>query len=125
MFFKLTAKNAYRDLVRNSRRVLLADMSNEQKLSSLKQLYEMLKNKLYENEYALTTSPAFAKRCEHWNQLDIASIRPVNNMRNPWLCFKREFEQAINKNSEEAVKTISIALAWFYNTEYKDDWLVE
>jgi hypothetical protein len=125
MFFKLNAKNAYRDLVRNARRVITSDVSDEQKLKSLLQLYSLLKNRLYENEQALTSNPAFAKRCEHWNQLDIASIRPVTTLRNPWLLFKREFEQALSVEPTTAVTAISVALAWFYNNQYRDDWLVE
>ena len=126
MFFKLTAKNAYRDLVRNARRIVVSQISDSDKAKAFAELYSMLQPKLYENERSLNSEAAFAQRCQHWNALpDIHSIRPVKNMRNPWLRFKREFEQAIKLTPQQAVRSVSIALAWFYNDPYRDDWLVD
>lgn len=125
MFFKLTAKNAYRDLIRNARRITVAQITEDEKANSFSELYKLLKPKLYENESCLNSQAAFAKRCQHWNErTDIKSIRPVKNTRNPWLQFKREFEAAIKYDPEQAVKRISIALAWFYQEPNRDDWLV-
>jgi hypothetical protein len=127
MFFKLTARNPYRDLIRNVRRIIVSPSSNAEKLVSFKELYTVLKPKLLENERYLNTQAAFAQRCEHWNQRDVVSIKPVTNQNNPWLQFKREFEQAITAEDsyEQRIKTITIALAWFYTNEYKDDWIAD
>ena len=121
MFFKLTARNAYRDLVRNARRVAISQLSDSEKSVAFKELYTMLQPKLHENERTLCVSPAFSKRCDHWNQRDIDQIKPVNNMRNPWLRFKREFEQSLDGKMPS--KNIEIALAWFYAAPYRDDWI--
>ena len=42
MFFKLTSRNAYRDLVRNARRICIADMSEAEKSEAFQELYNML-----------------------------------------------------------------------------------
>jgi hypothetical protein len=127
MFFKLTARNPYRDLVRNARRIVLSDQNEQTKAAAFAELYAVMKPRLAENERLLNSQAAFAQRCAHWNQVDISSIKPVCNLKNPWLRFKREFEQVINASStaNEAVKTVSIALAWFYTSEHKDDWIVD
>jgi hypothetical protein len=129
MFFKLTAKNAYRDLVRNARRIVIADMSDSEKSEAFKELYKMLQPKLYENEQSLNSQAAFAQRCEHWNKLDISSIRPVKNMKNPWLSFKREFESMLqamdNSSYSENVRSVSRSLSWFYTNDHRDDWIVD
>ena len=126
MFFKLTAKNAYRDLVRNARRIVLSELSDSEKSEAFTKLYSMLQSKLHENEHSLNSEAAFAARCQHWNErTDVRSIRPVVNMRNPWLRFKREFEQAMQQSSDQAVRSVSIALAWFYHDPHRDDWIVD
>lgn len=131
MFFKLIAKNGYRDLIRNARRIVLSDVDDESKLKAFKQLYSVLAPRLLENDSVLNSQTAFASRCAHWNERDIKSIRPVTNLQNPWLRFKREFEESIKEQKDvltpapEIVRSVSIALAWFYNTEHREDWLVE
>lgn len=125
MFFKLTARNAYRDLVRNARRVAVSQLSDSEKSAAFKELYTMLQPKLYENELTLCTSPAFSKRCEHWNQRDVGSIKPVTSLRNPWLLFKREFEQALQQPQDLQATLMSKAIMWFYNRDHRDDWLAD
>jgi len=125
MFFKLTARNAYRDLVRNARRVAVSQLSDSEKSAAFKELYTMLQPKLHENELTLCTSPAFSKRCEHWNQRDVGSIKPVTSLRNPWLLFKREFEQALQQPQELQATLMSKAIMWFYTRDHRDDWLAD
>jgi hypothetical protein len=125
MFFKLTARNAYRDLVRNARRITIADISENEKSEAFQELWQLLHQKLGETERSLNAQPAYAKRCEHWNELEVVrSIKPVKNQRNPWLRFKREFEQALSTAPIEHAKRVSCALAWFYHTPHRDDWIV-
>ena len=123
MFFKLTSRNAYRDLVRNARRICIADIDESEKSEAFQELYEVLKPKLDETTRSLNVQPAYAKRCEHWNQRDIANLKPVKNARNPWLSFKREFVAALSQDVKIHAKRVSTALAWFYATPYRDDWL--
>ena len=124
MLFKISSKNAYRDFVRNSRRIAISKETNQKKAENYKELYDFLKHKLLENERLLLSSPAFADRCQHWNQRDIKSIRPVKTIKNPWLAFKREFEQALKQSDNSVIEQqISTALAWFYANPYKEDWL--
>lgn len=121
MFFKLASKNAYRDFVRNARRISISQLSDSEKSGAFTELYSLLKSRLGETSRTLNDEAAYAKRCLHWNQLDQAVIKPVRNNRNPWLTFKREFESALQSTSPSTA--ISIALAWFYATPYRDDWL--
>lgn len=123
MFFKLTSRNAYRDLVRNARRICIADMSEADKSEAFQELLNMLQPKLDETTRSLNDQPAYAKRCEHWNQRDIAVMKPVKNVRNPWLSFKHEFVATLSQDVEIHAKRVSTALAWFYATPYRDDWL--
>ena len=123
MFFKLTSRNAYRDLVRNARRICIADMSEAEKSEAFQELYNMLQQKLDETTRSLNSQPAYARRCEHWNQRDIAVMKPVKNEKNPWLSFKRQFVAALSQDVEIHAKRVSVALAWFYATPYRDDWL--
>jgi len=123
MFFKLTSRNAYRDLLRNARRICIADMSESEKSEAFQELFNMLQQKLDETTRSLNDQPAYARRCEHWNQRDIAVMKPVKNVRNPWLQFKREFVAALSQDVEIHAKRVSTALAWFYATPYRDDWL--
>lgn len=123
MFFKLTSRNAYRDLVRNARRICVSDLSDKEKSEAFQELYNMLQRKLDETERSLNSQSAYAKRCEHWNETDTASIKPVKTEKNPWLLFKREFVNAMSQPVEFHAKRVSTALAWFYATPYKDDWI--
>lgn len=125
MFFKLTNRNAYRDFVRNARRIATSNTSYQQKFQDYAELYKLLSPRLLENDRLLNSSPAFSQRCEHWNQRVMSSIRPVTNMRNPWLAFKREFEQALNDGSYHGTDSISRSLGWFYATEHRDDWICD
>lgn len=123
MFFKLTSRNAYRDLVRNARRICIADIDESEKSEAFQELYTLLERKLDETTRSLNSQPAYAQRCEHWNQRDVAVMKPVTNERNPWLQFKREFVDALSAPVEIHAKRVSCALAWFYNTPYRDDWV--
>lgn len=127
MFFKLSSRNAFRDFVRNARKIALSGGTAQTKMQDYTSLYALLSPRLQENERNLNSSPAFSKRCEHWNQRDISSIRVVTTANNPWILFKREFEQALNEvqtlGSHESSNAISRALAWFYATEHRDDWI--
>jgi hypothetical protein len=125
MFFKLTNRNAYRDFVRNARRIALSNDSYQTKFEAYKQLYTLLAPRLLENEHLLNAHPAFAKRCEHLNARDVASIRAMTNTANPWLYFKREFEQALQEGAYWGSDGISRALGWFYAAEYRDDWICD
>lgn len=123
MFFKFTNRNPFRDLLRNARRVAAAEMSNADKVSAYSELHRLLSPRLSENERFLNAQTAFCKRAEHWNQRDISGIRVVTNMKNPWLRFKREFEQSLVEDEAVALRAISVALAWFYNETLVDDWI--
>jgi hypothetical protein len=125
MFFKLTNRNAYRDFVRNARRIALSSDSYQTKFTAYNELYKLLSPRMQENERSLNSSPAFSKRCEHWNSRDISSIRPVTNMRNPWLRFKREFEHAMKDGAYWGSDSISRSLGWFYATDHRDDWICD
>jgi hypothetical protein len=120
MFFKLASKNAYRDLVRNARRISISQMSDSEKSEAFTELYTLLKPRLGETSRTLNAEAAYAKRCTHWNQINQAEIKPVHTFRNPWLAFKREFESAIQSKNPSAV---SVSLAWFYHQPHRDDWL--
>lgn len=122
MFFKFTNRNPFRDLLRNARRVATSDMSDQDKIQAYRDLNRLISPRLIENERFLNSQPSFSKRAEHWNQRDVVSIRPVRNERNPWLRFKREFEQAVT-NDALALRAISVSLAWFYVEPYIDDWI--
>lgn len=122
MFFKFTNRNPFRDLLRNARRVATSELNDSDKIAAYRDLYRLLSPRLLENERFLNSQPSFSKRSEHWNQRDITAIRPVQNERNPWLRFKREFEQAV-ANDTIALRAISLALAWFYNEQHADDWI--
>lgn len=125
MLFKISSKNPYRDFVRNCRRIATSNESSVQKAKNYKELHEFIGSKLLENERYLNSSAAFSNRYQHWNQLDLRSIRPVKTNKNPWLLFKREFEQALNEPYSKDIETkVSKALAWFYSTPYKEDWVV-
>ena len=121
MYFKLTSKNAYRDLVRNARRISISELSESEKRVAFKELYDTLKSRLGETTRTLNAEAAYAKRCMHWNQREIADIQPVTAARNPWLRFKREFVKAIDAKNPS--RDIQIALAWLYADELRDDWI--
>jgi hypothetical protein len=123
MFFKLTSRNAYRDLVRNARRISIADISDSEKSVAFQELYGLLQPKLDETERSLNIQPAYAERCDHWNERNVHSIKRVTTEHNPWLRFKREFVDAVSPDVELHAKRVSTALAWFYHTSWKDDWI--
>ena len=124
MHFKLVSKNAYRDLVRNCRRISISELSDSEKREAFQELFELLKPRLGETTRTLNAEAAYANRCSHWNQRDLAVLKPVKTIRNPWLRFKREFEQALSTSPIEHAKRVSCALAWFYHTPHRDDWIV-
>ena len=112
MFFKLTSRNAYRDLVRNCRRICLSELSDNEKSEAFQELFKLLSPKLDETERSLNSQTAYT-----------ASIKRVTTEKNPWLLFKREFVNAMSQPVEFHAKRVSVALAWFYATPYKDDWV--
>jgi len=121
----MASKNPFRDFVRNLRRIVISDNSDEEKVNLFRNLWNELSPKLSETELYLTSSPAFSTRCEHWNyrNLDVKSIVPVSNLKNPYLRLKREFEDALLCPSyKDFVKAVSKSLMWFYVTPYRDDW---
>ena len=122
MYFKLVSKNGYRDLVRNARRISISDLSDSEKREAYQELYEVLKPRLGEMTHLLNAEAAYAQRITHWNERDVAVLKPVTNVRNPWLRFKREFVDAID--ARNASCAVQIALAWFYQHPHRDDWIV-
>ena len=122
MYFKLTSKNGYRDLVRNARRISISELSDSEKREAYQELYEVLKPRLGEMTHLLNAEAAYAQRITHWNQRDVAVLKPVTNVRNPWLRFKREFVDAMHARNPS--RAVQIALAWFYQHPYRDDWVV-
>ena len=118
MRFKMASKNPFRDFVRNLRRISISEHTDEEKDGLFHDLWEELSPKLSETAYSL--------RCEHWNyrELDIQSIIPVTNLKNPYLRLKREFETAMAyKSNSGFVTAVSKSLMWFYVTPYRDDWV--
>tara|TARA_R100000315_G_C5216772_1_gene129608 strand:+ start:338 stop:721 length:384 start_codon:yes stop_codon:yes gene_type:complete len=126
MRFKMASRNPFRDFVRNLRRISISDYTVEEKHNLFHELWNNLSPKLSETELYLNSSPAYSSRCEHWNyrELNIQSIVPVSNLKNPYLRLKREFETAMaNKSSERFVTAVSKSLMWFYVQPYRDDWV--
>ena len=126
MRFKMASRNPFRDFVRNLRRISISDYTNEEKYNLFYELWDNLSPKLSETELYLNSSPAYSSRCEHWNyrDLDIKSIVPVSNLKNPYLRLKREFETAMAYESNERfVTAVSKSLMWFYVQPYRDDWV--
>ena len=122
MYFKLVSKNGYRYLVRNARRISISELSDSEKREAYQELYEVLKPRLGEMTHLLNAEAAYAQRITHWNERDVAVLRPVTNVRNPWLRFKREFVDAID--ARNASRAVEVALAWFYQHPHRDDWIV-
>ena len=122
MYFKLVSKNGYRDLVRNARRISISDLSDSEKREAYQELYEVLKPRLGETTRTLNSEAAYAQRITHWNERDVAVLKPVTNVRNPWLRFKREFVDA--RDARNASRAVQTALAWFYQHPHRDDWIV-
>ena len=126
MRFKMASKNPFRDFVRNLRRISISDYTDEEKHNLFYELWDNLSPKLSETELYLNSSPAYSSRCEHWNyrELNVQSIVPVSNLKNPYLRLKREFETAMaDKSSERFVTAVSKSLMWFYVQPYRDDWV--
>ena len=126
MRFKMTSKNPFRNFVTNLRRITISDLSETEKNTLYHDLWNELSSKLLENERYLNYSPAFSSRCEHWNYLEnnVDSIKPVSNLKNPYLRIKHEFVHAITNTSNELlVRAVSKSLMWFYITPHRDDWV--
>ena len=126
MRFKMASRNPFRDFVRNLRRISISDYTVEEKHNLFHELWNNLSPKLSETELYLNSSPAYSSRCEHWNyrELNIQSIVPVSNLKNPYLRLKREFETAMaSKSNERCVTAVSKSLMWFYVQPYRDDWV--
>ena len=126
MRFKMASRNPFRDFVRNLRRISISDRTDEEKHNLFYELWNNLSPKLSETELYLNSSPAYSSRCEHWNyrELNVQSIVPVSNLKNPYLRLKREFETAMaDKSSECFVTAVSKSLMWFYVQPYRDDWV--
>ena len=126
MRFKMASRNPFRDFVRNLRRISISDYTVEEKHNLFHELWYNLSPKLSETELYLNSSPAYSSRCEHWNyrDLDVQSIVPVSNVKNPYLRLKREFETAMaNESNERFVTAVSKSLMWFYVQPYRDDWV--
>tara|TARA_R100000030_G_scaffold100676_1_gene94303 strand:+ start:440 stop:823 length:384 start_codon:yes stop_codon:yes gene_type:complete len=126
MRFKMASRNPFRDFVRNLRRISISKYTDEEKDNLFHELWYNLSPKLSETELYLNSSPAYSSRCEHWNyrDLDIKSIVPVSNLKNPYLRLKREFETAMaNESNERFVTAVSKSLMWFYVQPYRDDWV--
>ena len=126
MRFKMASRNPFRDFVRNLRRISISDRTDEEKHNLFYELWDNLSPKLSETELYLNSSPAYSSRCEHWNyrELNIQSIVPVSNLKNPYLRLKREFETAMaNESNERFVTAVSKSLMWFYVQPYRDDWV--
>lgn len=126
MRFKMASRNPFRDFVRNLRRISISDYTVEEKHNLFHELWNNLSPKLSETELYLNSSPAYSSRCEHWNyrELNVQSIVPVSNLKNPYLRLKREFETAMaDKSNERFVTAVSKSLMWFYVQPYRDDWV--
>ena len=126
MRFKMASRNPFRDFVRNLRRISISDYTVEEKHNLFHELWNNLSPKLSETELYLNSSPAYSSRCEHWNyrELNIQSIVPVSNLKNPYLRLKREFETAMaDKSNKRFVTAVSKSLMWFYVQPYRDDWV--
>ena len=126
MRFKMASRNPFRDFVRNLRRISISDYTDEEKHNLFHELWNNLSPKLSETELYLNSSPAYSSRCEHWNyrELNVQSIVPVSNLKNPYLRLKREFETAMaSKSNERFVTAVSKSLMWFYVQPYRDDWV--
>ena len=126
MRFKMASRNPFRDFVRNLRRISISDCTDEEKHNLFYELWNNLSPKLSETELYLNSSPAYSSRCEHWNyrELNVQSIVPVSNLKNPYLRLKREFETAMAYESNERfVTAVSKSLMWFYVQPYRDDWV--
>ena len=126
MRFKMASRNPFRDFVRNLRRISISDHTDEEKHNLFHELWYNLSPKLSETELYLNSSPAYSSRCEHWNyrELNVQSIVPVSNLKNPYLRLKREFETAMaNESNERFVTAVSKSLMWFYVQPYRDDWV--
>ena len=126
MRFKMASRNPFRDFVRNLRRISISKYTDEEKHNLFYELWNNLSPKLSETELYLNSSPAYSSRCEHWNyrELNVQSIVPVSNLKNPYLRLKREFETAMaNESNERFVTAVSKSLMWFYVQPYRDDWV--
>ena len=81
MKFKFISRNAYRDLARNLRRIVVSTDTAEEKDAQFRRLHESLKMNLQENNKWLNNQTAFSPRCKHWNQLKKRQYKPVTNLK--------------------------------------------
>ena len=126
MKFKFISRNAYRDLARNLRRIVVSTDTAEEKDAQFRRLHESLKINLQENNKWLNNQTAFFSALLSRNQLEKRQYKPVTNLKNPWLRFPSnvEFENAVNTlNNDDLGKSVSKSLAWFYHTPYLDWWI--
>lgn len=125
MKFKFLSKNGYRDLVRNLRKILISKLSDDEKASLIKDLFQSLSKKLDENDKLILNQTAFSSKCQHWNFVYKPKPSAVTNLKNPWLRLKREVEESFSLDSTELVVSVSKSLAWFYRNSYRDAWIVD
>lgn len=114
--------NPYKYFVNQALAIHRSQNSVAEKASKYTKLLHSVK--LPENERWLNSSCAFAQRIVHWNQREVSSIKPMKNLANPWLRFKREFEQAVTQPAEQACIAISKSLGWLHYHQH-EDWLNE
>ena len=62
MKFKFVSRNAFRDLARNLRRIVISKANAEEKDEQFRRLYEQLKPQLRENTRLLNNQTAFSSR---------------------------------------------------------------
>lgn len=125
MFFKFTRANPYRDLAVNLFKIAKSDLDSKSKYNEYSKLMNLMKRRLKENEAMLCSQAAFATRCQHWNQREVSSIKPVKTQKNPWLNLKREVKSALRLDPEKTVIEIEKSLTWFSVSKYKEDWIVD
>ena len=124
MYFKLTKRNPYRDLLRNQYKIAKTKLSEEDKASEYIMLIDLLNPRLVENTTLLNNQAAFGTRCEFWGQNSTGVITPVTNVKNPWLSLKAAVNDFKN-NNKLTVAYIEKELAWFEMSSHKDDWIVD
>ena len=123
MYFKLKNKNPFRDFLYHAQRINRSKLTDLERATEYENLYKVIHKRLNESEKFLNSQTAFSKRCIHWNQREVSSIKPVTNSKNPWIMFKREFENAVKANKSEVATHVSIALGWFHANPYVEDWI--
>jgi len=78
MFFKLTAKNAYRDLVKNIKIIASSkELKDKDKFIAYQSLFKLLKQRLQESERNVNSQTAFSNKCAHWNAIHVKKIYKI------------------------------------------------